>query len=146
MKKGQISIALVLLAIVAIIALIGMILLVKKTPSGALYGGQILQAGPFNWDNVFGFAPNLEAAESWCPYHTIQDGGFLDVVQMEGGGQYNCFAVPPESVPELYQSYTYQRPIACFTEGTLTVPPYIQSQLPIICSPPEGIYNPFPWQ
>jgi hypothetical protein len=145
-KKGQTSIALVILGIIAIIALIGLILLVKKTPSGALYGGDILISGPLNWANVLGFAPNFEAAESWCPYHKITDGGFLDAVQLEGDGNYRCFAIPPESVPEMYQSYAYRRPIACFAEGTLVIPPHIQAQLPLICNPPEGIYNPFPYQ
>lgn len=146
MKKGQTNIALVLLGIVAIIALIGLILLAKKTPTGAVYGGQILGNGPLNWANVFGFTPNLESAESWCPYHTIDEGGFLDVLQLWGDSNYRCFAVPPESVPAIYLEYFQRRPIACFREGTLTVSPEIQSKLPILCNPPLGAYNAFPHQ
>ena len=145
-KRGQTNIALVLLGIVAIVALIGLILLMKKTPTGAVYGGQILWSGPLNWNNVLGFTPNLESAESWCPYHTIEEGGFLDAVQLQGKGNYRCYAVPPESVPAEYWNYFKHRPIACFAEGTLTVSPEIQAQLPLICNPPPGAYNPFPHQ
>ncbi len=150
-KKAQQNIALVLLGLVAIIALIGLVMLMKKTPSGAYYNPYydkpyILESGPLSWENVFGFAPNLEAAESWCPYHTIEEGGFLDVLQLWGKGNYRCFAVPPESVPESYWNYYFHRPIACFREGTLIVSPEIQEKLPLTCNPPAGAYNPFPNQ
>jgi len=146
MRKAQTNVALIILSIVAIVALIGLILLMKKTPTGAVYGGQILWSGPLNWNNVFGFAPNMEAAESWCMYNTIADGGFLDAVQLYGKGNYRCYAVPPESVPAIYWNYYQHRPIACFTEGTLTVTPEVQAKLPLICNPPPGAYNPFPRQ
>jgi hypothetical protein len=145
MKRGQTNIALVLLGIVAIVALIGLILLVKKTPTGAVYGGQVLWSGPLKWENVFGWMPNFES-ESWCKYNKIADGGFLDVLQQQGEGNYRCYAVPPESVPHLYRTYNERYPIACFAEGTLVVSPEIKSKLPLECKPPQWAYDPFPYQ
>ncbi|GEM_PF-3302870 len=149
MKRGQLKVALILLGVIAIIALIGLIFLIKKTPSGAYYGPYydkpyVLQTGPLNWGNVFAFAPNLESAESWCPYHTIAEGGFLDVLQWTNSKQFRCFAVPPESVPGVYMDYFKRRPIACFLESDRIAPAGVQ--LPILCNPPEAAYNPFPYQ
>ncbi len=144
-KRGQTNIALILLGIVAIVALIGLILLVKKTPTGSVYGGQILWSGPLNWNKVFGWMPNFES-ESWCMYHTIEEGGFNDVLQLVGDSNYRCYAVPPESVPGMYTEYYLRRPIACFAEGTLEVSDEVKSKLPLECNPPLSLYNPFPHQ
>ncbi len=145
MKRGQQSIALVLLAIVAIIALIGMILLIKKTPTGAVYGGQVLWSGPLSWENVFGWMPNFES-EPWCTRNSWKDGGFQGILQVDRDGLYRCYAVPPESVPDIYKQYNERYPIACFAEGNFIPPEEVKQYIPIICDPPRAAYDPFPYQ
>lgn len=145
MKKGQTNIALVLLGIVAIVALIGLILLVKKTPTGAVYGGQILWSGPLRWENIFGWMPNWES-KGWCMYTGYTNGGFNGVLQREGEGFYRCYAVPPESVPDIYKSYNERYPIACFAEGDFNPPEEVRQHIPIVCDPPRSAFDPFPYQ
>lgn len=150
MRKGQQSIALVLLGIVAIIAVIGLILLVKKTPSGSYYNPSydkpyVLESGPLNWENLFAIAATLEDAEMWCPYHKIEEGGFLDVLQRVGSKQFRCYVVPPDVVPEEYRPYyqqiygvkPYIAPVACFLGSGRTRPEGYT--YPLYCN--SGIYG-----
>ncbi|HLF54709.1 MAG TPA: hypothetical protein VI612_03240 [Candidatus Nanoarchaeia archaeon] len=149
MKKGQQSIALVLLGVVAIIAIIGLILLMKKTPSGyQVYNYDkpyILESGPLNWENLFAFAASFEDAEGWCPNHRISEGGFLDILQRTGNKQYRCYVVPPDKVPPQYRPF-YQEvysikpriaPVACFLGSGMTRPEGYS--YPLWCD--SGIYS-----
>jgi hypothetical protein len=164
MKRGNQSIALVLLGMVALIALVGMLLMLKKTPSGNYYDPYydkpyVMVNGPLNWDNLLGFAPSLETAESWCPQHTISEGGFLDVLQMTGKGQFRCYVPSPEAIPPEFRPYYKSAleyspyyseeikqykpniaPVACFL-GSQLVPPEGVA-LPLICAPPQWAYFP----
>ncbi len=156
MNKAQVKLGLTLLGIIAIVALSGLMLLVAKSPSGHVsyvYTTQkptVLVSGPLNWDNLFALANSLEAAESWCPYNSIKDGGFLDVLQKTGDEPFNCYVVPVESVPEEYRfkysgitrDYPNVPPVACFLGSGLKRPE--GETYPLICNPTA--YFPYQYQ
>ncbi len=144
MKRGQQSIALVLLGIVAIIAIIGLILLMKKTPSGEFVNPYnvkpfALNTERLNWDNLFAFATTLDDAKGWCSQRTVAEGGFREIAQ---GGQFDCYPVQATIIPQQYRFYYNTLkdmnpripPVACFTTEKPEGYNY-----PLVCGP--GLYQ-----
>lgn len=118
MKRGQQNIALVLLGIVAIIAIIGLILLVAR-PTGAYVNPMnvppgIIQTQELNWDNLVGFAGNMDDA-AWCAQN---DDAFRGALR---GTTPDCYAVTEQYVPAslfpLYFTAAFGQnfAVACFT-------------------------------